>query len=256
VDGPGYSAANLTVDRVFYSNQPTAVLPLRLMQVREIIFKPQAVIGPYATVRTATASLDGADLTCVLIAHNAGAPAAAGGRRWEEEEWCVDAKAGTLITFSEAPGLYVHYDYSKALAFHDKAIPNGFTIRESGETIIEARTESVADPMPNPDAFQTTGLNRIGVGAAMSLTPAKFRMMLPGSGPGTQIVTLHAMQSATGEISDVEVLASSDGSLNSTAAAFAQGGGWGPNSQEGATPQSHELVMVLRYAGSRGTTPQ
>src|SRR5580700_6990850 len=52
VEGPGYSAVNLNVNRIFYSTQPVNGLPLRLIQVREAIFKTEAVVGPHATLRT------------------------------------------------------------------------------------------------------------------------------------------------------------------------------------------------------------
>lgn len=252
VAGPGYSAVNLTAHRLFYSSQPSTVLPLRLMQVRQAIFRPEAVVGPHATLRIASASLDGVDLTCALVAHNAPAPAAGGGRRWEEQEWCVDPKAGTLVTFSEAPGSYVHYDYSKALQFAGKLIPNGFTIRQAGETIVESQAGSVTKPAANPEAYQTAGLNQIGEGAAMALAPWEFRMTLPARASGaqvteTQVVAVHAMQSPAGEISDAEVLASSDPALNETALHFATVLFRGQSSQTGATPQSREVLMILRY---------
>jgi hypothetical protein len=254
--GPGYSAINLNVSRIFYSTQPATSLPLRLIQVREAILKSEAVVGPRATLRTANASLDGVDLVCALIAHNAIAPAGSGGRQWEEQEYCVDPKAGTLITYSEAPGLYFHYDYSKALQFHGKLIPNGFTITQAGQTVVEAQTESVSDPVNNPEAFQTTGLNQIGVGATMSSAwQYRVRLPLPGAAPGApaQVVELHALQSPGGQVSDVELLASSDAALNEAAIAFAakwQGGMMGQEPQAGATPQSHEVVMTIEYVGS------
>lgn len=256
VAGPGYSIVNLTAHRLFYSSQQSPVLPLRLMQVREAIFRRQAVVGPMATLRIANASLDGIDLTCALVAHGAAAPAVAGGRRWEEQEWCVDPKAATLVTFSEAPGSYVRYDYSKALQFHGKVIPNGFTITQAGQTIVEAQAQSVTKPEANPEGFVTAGLNQIGEGAAMSLSPGEFRMTLPGHASGVQfsgvqVVALHAMRSPEGAISDAEVMASSDPSLNDAALHFATAIFRGRSTQTGATPQSGEVVMILRY-----TAPQ
>jgi hypothetical protein len=74
----------------------------------------------------------------------------------------------------------------------------------------------------------------------------------PQSGAAAQVIALHAVQSPDGQISDVEVLASSESSLNPAALAFAskwQGGTMG-ESQSGATPQSHEVVMMVEYVGS------
>jgi hypothetical protein len=265
VSGPGYSAVNLNLNRIFYSDQPATGLPLRLIQAREAIFYTQPAVGPRATLRTATGTLNGVDLTCALVARDATVPAGTGGRQWEEEEYCVDPKAGTLITYSQAPGSYVLYDYSKGLHFHGKLIANGFTITQAGQTILEAQTESLTDPVKNPTAFQPVGLNPIGVGAIM--TPAwRSRINLPtlvpapgatGQAATSQIVMLHGVQTPNGELSDLEVLASSNPSLNQPALADASkwhGGRMGP--ETGATPQSHEiLTMIVFSSPPQGTPP-
>lgn len=258
VQSPSFSAVNLSANHIFYGSQPATGLPLRLVQAREAIFYTKPFVGPRATLRTANASLNGADLVCALIAHNAMSHAGTGGRLWEEEEYCVDSKAGTLVTYSPTPGSYIVYDFSKAITFHGKLIPNGFTISQAGQTIIEAQTESVTDPANNPAAFQPAGLNQIGVGAVMSgAWRSRMRMPLPG-GPQASaaqtttapVVVLHGMQSPSGQVSDLEMLASSDPSLNDSALAFAtqwQGGMLGQQPDTGATPQSHEFVMLIQY---------
>ncbi len=161
-----------------------------------------------------------ADLVCALIAHNAMSPAAAGGRLWEEEEYCVDSKAGTLVDLlSGARHRIIVYDYSKAITFHGKLIPNGFTISQAGQTIIEAQTERVTDPANNPAAFQPAGLNQIGVeyhyvcGMAIPHCSCRYRRR-PAShnrtNHGANVVVMHGMQSPDGQVSDLEMLASSD----------------------------------------------
>ncbi len=266
VDGPSFSAVNMNVNRVFYSNQPATGLPLRLVQFREAIFYAAPVVGPRATLRTANASLNGTELTCALVARDAIIPATTGGRQWEEEEYCVDPKAGVLITYSQAPGSYVLYDYSKALQFHGKLIANGFTITEAGQTIIEAQTESLTEPVKNPALFQSAGLNQIGVGAVMSRAwRSQINMTLPAPAPGaapqaasSQIVMLHGMQAPDGKLLDLEMLASSDPSLNEQALAYAskwEGGLPGQEIENGATPQSHEILVMFQYSSPPPDTP-
>ncbi len=261
VQSPSYSAVNMTVNRIFYSSQPVAALPLRLIQFREAIFYSEPVVGPHATLRTAPGALNGVDLVCALVARDATAPPGTGGRLWEEEEYCVDPKAGVLVTYSQAPGSYVLYDYSKALQFHGKSIPNGFTITQAGQNVIEAQTESLTDPVNNSAEFQTAGLNRIGVGPAMSRAwRYQVNMPLPGTAPGaaspnatSQVVMLHGMQAPSGELSDVELLASSDASLNQPSLAYASkwsGGMLGQEPETGATPQSHEILMMIEYSNA------
>ena len=255
--GPGYSAVNLQANRIMYSNQPANSLPLRLLQVREAIFYSEPMVGPRASLRTANGNINGVAVVCALISHNANTLAQTGGRRWEEEEYCVDPKAGTLMTYSLAPGLYVLYDYSKALQFHGKVIANKFTITEAGQTVVEAQTESVGDPPNNPAAFQTAGLNQIGVGPVMS-APWRIRARRPAPagtpGSAAQMVVLHGVQSPDGQITEVELLASSDASLNESAVAAAAkwaAGSMGQEPEPGATPQSHEVLMTVQYLPSQ-----
>lgn len=253
IQGPGYSAVNLNANRIFYSSQPSGALPLRLMQSREAIFYAAPVVGPRATLRTSNASLNGMDLTCALVAHNNMGRVVAGGRQWAEEEYCVDPKAKSVVTYSPAPGLYYVYDYSKALSFHGKLIPNGFTVTLAGQKIIEAQIESVTDPADNPALFQPAGLNQIGVGAVMTSAWRLRTMQRLGAsapGPTAQIVTLDGMQSPGGQLSDLEILASSDPGLNSSAQEWAskwQGGLLGEETESGATPQSHEVIITVEY---------
>jgi len=251
--GPNYSAVHLNVNQVLYTDQATDALPLRLVQVREAIFFNEPMVGPRASIRTTSGNLDGVELTCDLISHNGTPNTATDGRHWDEEEYCVDHKSGALITHSPAPGLYVHYDYSKALQFHGRLIWNNFTITQAGHTVIEAQTESVTDPPNNPAAFQPAGLNEIGVGPIMS-GQWRSRMRVRSSSAATQVAVLHAMQSPDGKLSELEVLASSDASINEAALARVsqrQGGFMNQQPEPGATPQSHEVLMTVEYSNQQ-----
>ncbi len=250
--GPSYSSVHLNVNHVLYSNQAADSFPLRLAQVREAIFYTSPKVGALASLRIAKGSLNGVELTCALISYHTGVPAVTGGRHWDEDEYCVDPKAGALITYSLMPGLYVHYDYSKALAFHGKLIANGFTITQAGQTVIEAETESVSDPAKNPAAFQPAGLNQIGVGPVMT-GPWRLHAGMPapaGAAAGAKIVLLEAMQSPDGQLTEVQVLASTDPSLNGPALDYAskwQGQLTGKETEPGATPQSHPVLITVQY---------
>ena len=114
--GPGYSAVNLYNSRLLYSNLPSGAIPLRLTQVREAIFFIYPNMGPYMSLRTATGSLNGASLQCVLAAQAFGGKSFSGGRNWEESEYCVDPQHGLLVSYSPTPGLYplrLHQRHSK-----------------------------------------------------------------------------------------------------------------------------------------------
>ena len=246
--GPGYSATNLYTNQLLYTNQPSLAIPMRLAQVREAIFFTYPPMGPYASLRTATGYLNGVQLNCVLTS-TLGGRTFSGGRNWEESEYCVDANLGLLMTYSPAPGVYVHYDYSNAIQFHGKVIPGGFTISEAGRPLLEARTQSITDPgNANPAMFDPSGLVSTGFGSIMT-PPVRVRW---GSGAGNgsstlNIVELHGMSSPDGRISEVEIVASSNPGLNDAALQWA--GNWQPQNQpqNGSTPQSHEVFFTYEF---------
>jgi hypothetical protein len=255
-EGPGYSAVNLYTKGLLYSSQPSGVIPLRLAQVRTAIFFVYPATGPRASLRTAAANLGGVDVSCVLVSHTS-RKSSVSGRHWEESEYCVDPKSGLLMSYSPAPGIYVLYDYSNAIRFHDKIIPGTFTITEAGRTIIQARTESVTDPSnlvsSDPAIFQPSGLNQIGVGSLMTPPWHVFsgvdpRRVNPSS--SIQVVVVHAMLSPEGALTETEVVASSDAGLNQSAlerAAKWQQWREGSDAEPGATPQSHEVFFTVQF---------
>ncbi len=254
--GPSYSVVNLYKDSVLYSNQPANSVPLRVAQARAAIFFVQARLGPRAALRTAAGALDGTALVCALISYAPMAAIATGGRRWEEAEYCVDSKASNLVTYSPVPGLYVLYDYSKPLQFHDKVIANKFTITQGGHAIIEAQTDSITDASENPSAFEPADLNTVGVGPIMT-APLRYRVRVPSPAAAAngaeQIVVVHGMQSPNGHLADLELITSTDAALNNGALEYAakwQGGSPSEDIEGGATPQSHEVFLTLQYAAS------
>jgi hypothetical protein len=259
-NGPNYSAVNLYPESTangLYGNQPSGILPLRLMQVRSAIFFTHPMVGTRASVRTASGSLNGATQNCVLIVIGAGNRAFSGSRNWEESEYCIDAETGLLRLYSPAPGLFIHYDYSSPVRFHNKVIPTGFTITENGQKVVEARTISVTDPPEATDAiFKTEGLIPLGAGRAMNpgfnlpLVMPVSGQRLPASNANAamQAVTLHGNLAGDGRLSEVEILASTDPTLNQAAVERAgdvlrmrsQG-------QPGATAQSSEMILTFEF---------
>ncbi len=251
--GPGYSAVHLILNKVLYSNRSTDNLPMRLAQARAAMFFTESSFGPRASVRHASGNLDGLDLTCVLVAHNMMGRTVSGGRSWDEAEYCIDPKSKTVVTYSPLPGLYIHYDYGSAIQFHDTIVPGKFTITQAGQPVIEARTVSVADPVKDAAAFQSTGLNTIGMGPAMS-PPWHYHANAPAPNGITidqpQVVVIHGMQSPKGRLSDLELLASSNPSLNNSALQYAskwKAGPMGAVVEPGTTPESHEVFLTIHY---------
>jgi hypothetical protein len=253
--GPSFSTINLRSNQLVYSNQPSGVIPLRLAQARTAIFFMYPQPGPRASLRTATGSLNGAEVTCILVANMAPTKPTAGPRRWEESEYCVDPKSGLLMSYSPVPGMYVAYNYANALHFHDKSIPGKFTITQAGQTAIEATTESVTDPGKlDPALFQPGGLEKIGAG--MLMTPP-WRVRTRANSGGTtsnntlQVVVLDGMVDPQGQMTDLRVLASSNAALNQAAQEeAARWKNWQSqdDAQPGAAPQSHEVFFTVEFA--------
>jgi hypothetical protein len=261
--GPNYSSINLypaSTANGLYGNQPGGILPLRLTQVRSAIFFMYPGVGPQASIRTAAGLLNGVQQNCVLIVIGAGKRSFTGGRNWEESEYCFDAQTGLLSQYSPAPGLFIRYDYSSGIQFHNKFIPTAFSISEHGQVVAEARTIGVTDPPARTDAmFDTAGLTPLGAGRAMN---PGMNMTIPMPVPGqrfptsnataaVQVVTLHGNLAGDGTLSEVEILASSDPGLNQAAAAQANSLAAGRvRNQPGATAQSSELILTLAFVTS------
>jgi hypothetical protein len=252
--GPGFSGVYLYNNRMLLSNQPAGTVPLRLTQVREALFFIYPPLGPRIGMRTATVNGASGQLRCVLVARRLASLAGvtfSSGRSYEESEYCVDGMSGLLASYSPVPGLYVRYDYSSAIKFHDHLIPSGFTISENGHTVIEARTDNVSDPPDvNHSLFQTEGLSQVGVGSIME--PA---LMVWGNQPstaatGTQVVVVHGTVSSDGRLGEPEILASTDSALNDEAlqhVSRAHALQIDQDLQPGTTPETREAFFVVRF---------
>ncbi len=264
-NGPNYSAVNLYPEGTLnglYSNHASGVLPLRLLQVRSAIFFIYPTPGPQASIRTATGFLNGELQNCVLIVIGAGSRVFSGGRNWEESEYCVSSATGLLSQYSPVPGMFVRYDYSSGIRFHDRFIPTAFSIFENGRTVAEARTVSVTDPPAATDpAFDTAGLTPVGSGRAMN-PGGNVAMVIPAPGQqltgvnantAMQVVSLHGDIAGDGHLSEIEILTSTDPALNQAAvdraAAMAQAR---VPAQPGATRQSSEIFLTFEFISSSG----
>jgi hypothetical protein len=72
--------------------------------------------------------------------------------------------------------------------------------------------------------------------------------------PVIQVVVLHGNIAPDGHLGEIEILASTDSSLNQTAldrAHLFMGIGRGNPSQPGVTPQSHEALFTFEFVTSR-----
>ncbi len=195
-------------------------------------------------------------MTCILVSHVFNAQPVSGPRRWEEYESCIDPQSGLLISYSPAPGMYVAYDYSNAQHLGNIIFPGKFIITEAGQTVVEAQVLSLTQ-FPNADESMYTpaGLNQLGVGfpltAAWRMQDTNFagRPIQNGNSTGGQFVVVRGMVAPDGDLTDAEVLASSDPAFNQKALErAAQPHRLMPqDNQNGATQQSHEAFFTTLF---------
>jgi len=123
--------------------------------------------------------------------------------------------------------------------------------------VAEARTISVTDPPASTDAmFNPAGLIALGAGRAMN-PGFNLPMVMPVPGrpfpdsnahAAIQVVTLHGNVSGDGRLSEVEILASSDATLNQAALDRANTlTQTRAQVQPGATAQSSELILTFEF---------
>jgi hypothetical protein len=254
IQGPSYSAVNLFLDQVIYSNQPATGIPLRVAQVHSAIFAHSPTPGPRAALRMVNGNLNGTPVTCVLVSNLFNVQPVSGPRRWEEYESCVDPKSGLLMSYSPVPGMYVLYDYSNAQHLRNIIFPGKFTITEAGQTVVEAQVVSLTQPA-NADAsiYGPAGLNALGVGFPLTqpwrVQDINFVGKPNPNATSGQFVVVRGMVSPDGSLTDTEVLASSDPGLNQKALErAAQPRRMMPqDDQNGATPQSHEAFFTTLF---------
>jgi hypothetical protein len=142
-----YSLLRISSNGVAYDQQAPRAIPLRLKMVASAVFAPLQPRAPI--LRAANVTWKGTAVTCILRSFGQ-RPAASNpaGRQWDETEYCIDPATGLLMMVSEIPGIYVSYDYSNALRFHDRVLPGAVTITENGAAVVQAQLTSVTDTSP------------------------------------------------------------------------------------------------------------
>jgi hypothetical protein len=194
-------------------------IPMRLEMVREIVFGNLGGTPPNYTadsIRTATARLDGALLTCILISTKSSeAPI----RDWSEREYCIDSQSEMLRVYSAAPGIYVVFHYSNSSDFHGHVVPDQFTVTEAGKVILEGAV-SVKDPdTQSLDPALFTPTRQMSTGEADVTWPIHHIQprVTPISSSLLEPIVVHATLSPDGSVIEAEALQTSDPRLSRSA---------------------------------------
>lgn len=258
-----YSLLRISSNGVAYDQQTPQPLPLRLKMLANAVFAPLQFARPRVSpMRTASVMWKGAQVTCVLLggADRAEQDSAAAGRRWSEGEFCVDPATGFLDVYSEVPGIYVFYDYTNALKFHDRTLPSAVTIYENGVAVVQAQLTGITDTNPaDTSPFTPTAQMREQGPAVVLFAPILMTRRVPV--PGTQDAALvepvevHVTLDEQGKVQESELLQSSG--LSAQALDFVRQMEIWPAPQAGGTPprQREAFVRVEYIPAPRASGP-
>jgi hypothetical protein len=153
----GYATTRLDSNGLHYGEGTESIIPLALHEARGALLGAMETPAALSRqrIRTSAATLNGLQLTCVLLSSSDHVPAS--GRGWEETEECIDSQSGLLRVHSLVPGRYAVYEYANELDFHSHILPRTVTITEAGEPVIRLRVDSLEElPAPDPAMFAPT----------------------------------------------------------------------------------------------------
>ncbi len=194
-------------------------IPSRVQMLRNAIFWAIQSAPSNAQLRTAAAVWKGRPVTCVLTSRVSGPAAASRGRLWEEEELCIDDRAGTVQILSVAPGYYAAYSYARNQQYHGRAVPDRIVITMAGAVVVDAQVSLTdADPAvmnqltPTPEMTANTPVVNLTL-------PIRFAINrhVGTAGGVVQSVIVHAQITAEGQLEEVDLVAASDPTLGQSA---------------------------------------
>jgi|SRR5450631_330019 hypothetical protein len=248
-----YSQLRIFYEGAAYDDKPRGHMPLRLQMVRNSVFWP--VVGNFAPslIRMATAKWEGNEVACILISGSVNEATATPGRRWEENEFCIDPKTGLLRIHSEAPGIYSVYDYNGGIQFHGRIVPRQTTIVEGGTSVLQIHLDDLEEANSDPNQFvPTKKMISHGPGAIM-VGPFRFPESVrtpPGYSGAVQPVIVHAILDQKGKVLDAEVVQTSDPALAAAALGVVWHSSYLPAQQKDRRLQREAFINVRFTPGS------
>jgi hypothetical protein len=245
----GYSLLRISSNAAIYDAIPSMMIPLRLKMLANAVFAPIQGAPRRETIRMASVTWKGAQITCILTSAEGNEQVPAYGRQWYETEYCIDPSTGLLDIVSIAPGVYTVYDYTNALKFHDRVLPGTVTITEDGATVVAAQLTSIVDFNPSNASLLTPTAQMMANGPATALQlPTRFAIPGPGNAPGpvVQPVIIHAVIDAGGKVREWEALQNS--SVSGPALAMISKMNFGTATPaSGASPIEREAYINVRF---------
>jgi hypothetical protein len=235
-----------TGDQVYGARADEAI-PMRLQMVRSAIYSPIAPRLGQAVIRSATVNYQGHEVACFLLSGGVGI---VGPRFWVETEYCVDPNTGLLQIWSEAPGIYVTYNYDGAMEFHGHTVAREITVTEGYDAVLQIHIDSIEDAR---DVNAETLVPGQEMSPSFLLSgPFRFPMRVDPEGVAASSVIrpviVHAtLDSQDGNVMDAEVVESSDTKLNEQALDLV----W--NSGFPATGMQREVFINVQFHEPAGS---
>jgi hypothetical protein len=247
-----YSQQRVFSDGFAYDVKSPGAIPLRFQMIRSAVFNAMPIRPPQGLMRVATAKWQGTDLMCVLLSGPNNDPAPTPGRRWVETEHCVDPTTGLLHLWSEAPGIYVVYNYADALHFHGKTVPRQISVVEGGTQVLDIHVDSLEDGAGDPALLKPTpDMLANGPGTLMERVmrfPQFIRNVPKGASEiKVEPVIVHAIIDEHGKVIDAEALQNTNPTLSQTAVKFVEDSTY-PHQAPGTVPRQREAFINVRFA--------
>jgi hypothetical protein len=250
----GYDTTRIDSGRLHYAEGTPGPIPLVLHEARGALLgaMPNPDNMDRQWLRTASASFNGVQLTCVLTTALIYAPVPAPGRSWVETEECIDPQSGLLRIHSLVPGRYALYDYTDPVDFHGHVLPRKVTISEEGKPVIELHVDSLKDlSAPDPALFVPTEQMRAN-GPATGMTGARKISVWPD--PGTvpngsilQPVVVFGLLTPEGTLTDAHSLQPSN-PQSELAVTIALARRFRNLTPPGGTPLQQEVFVIQQFA--------
>jgi hypothetical protein len=254
--GSNYALLRISSNGVAYDQTANQPMPLHMKMLTNTVFAPMYGITPRTQpMRTASVSLNGTQVTCILLGSGVWSGTAQGSRGWDEAEYCVDPSTGLLRVYSEVPGIFAIYDYTNALKFHDRILPGAMTIEENGAAVVQAQLTSIADTDPNNTAPFTPTAQMMQQGpAAVLFLPMRMNRFMPSPSvtvdAGIQPVIVHITLDQQGKVGESELLQTT--SMSQQALDLVKQIVWPTPETSGTPPRQREAFVRVEYAPLRG----
>jgi len=249
-----YSMLRINSDRVMYDEKPAGPVPIRIHMLRNALFWPVSYPEAMQRVRTFNARWDGKRVTCVLMSpRTAMAPVEPSGRGWREREYCIDPRATLMEIYSEAPGIYVVYDYRDAAKLGGNTLPRQFSIFQNGAAVLNAHVDLLEDAGAlSPDVF-TPSSKAVSNGAVLRQPTHYFRdpshkmigIVIRADVSKVEPILVHATTGSDGKTYETELLQNVNPSIAQAALQQVRAMSWiFPGAPQGGIRQDDQYIEV------------